>query len=263
MLDLTRFLIIGMAATLTACITDPTTEDTRVDIDLGATFETDAGVDGGCQSPTRLDLSLDRSTISTELSTSNTITVSLTGADGFGGTATLSATILDPQGNPLPGWTITLGASTLAVPQNGTATTTATVRIPSENRGLVGIARIAVASGAQTGTFAAQSTLTALNQITFPIAIVNNQCVYPAPSPNTVTARIGTKLRWLNNPSNTTYLVVHIDSNPYGVFHQSTSPGSAPGQIYEQTLSGTPSTSFRWYCHSPGPLANNYIQPVN
>ena len=119
MLCLNRFLIIGMAATLTACITDPTTEDTRVDLDLGATFDTDAGVDGGCQAPTRLDLTLDQSTISTELSTSNTITVSLTGADGFGGTATLSATILDPQGKAIEGALKSLGVDGVASVRQG------------------------------------------------------------------------------------------------------------------------------------------------
>lgn len=87
--------------------------------------------------------------------------------------------------------------------------------------------------------------------------------MYPAPSPGTVTVKIGTKLRWLNNPTNTLNLSIHVDSNPYSVFHQPTFPGSAPGAVYEQTVTGTASGSFRWYCHSPGPTVNNLIQPVN
>jgi plastocyanin len=256
-IDLTRFIAIGVAATLVACIEDPAATE-EADVALGSECGNGSG---GCVAQPRLDVTLDRSAITTELATSNAIVVTLTGSGGFGGTATLSASLRDPAGNPLPGWTIALDAATILVPQNGTATATATVTIPSENRGLVGTARIAVTSSAQTGTSAAQATLTALNQITFPIGITGGLCVYPSPS--TVTVKIGTKLRWLNLPTNTSDLTIHVNSNPYGVFHQPTFPASAPGQTYEQTVSGTPSTSILWYCHSPGLSANNLIQPVN
>lgn len=256
---LTRFITIGIAATLAACTGDPTSEEAALALESGS--GSGSGSDAGCYVPTRLDLSLDRYTVPTELAASSTIIVALTGSGGFGGAAALSASISDPNGNPLPGWTIALDRTTVQVPQNGTAIAVATVTTPSENRGLVGTARFAVTSSAATGTFVAAASVTAENQITLPIAIAGGQCIYPAPS--TVTVTIGTKLRWLNNPTNTSNLSIHVDSNPYGVYHQATDPGCAPGAAYEQTVTGTPSTSFRWYCHSPGPIANNLIQPVN
>lgn len=256
---LTRFITIGMIATLVACVGDPASEEASAA--LGSGSGSGSGSDAGCYVPTRLDVTLDRSAISMELLTSSTIIVALTGSGGFGGTATLTASISDPYGNPLPGWTIALDRTTVAVPLNGTAIAVATVTIPSENRGLVGTVRFAAASSAATGTFAAAASVTALNQITFPIAIANGLCIYPAPS--TVNVTIGTKLRWLNNPTNTSNLSIHTDANTNGIYHQATDPGSAPGQIYETTVTGTPSTSVRWYCHSPGPTANNFIQPVN
>ena len=258
-LDLTRFITIGMTAMLVACTADPAGEEATAALASGS--GSGSGSDAGCYVPTRLDLTLDRSAISTELATSSTIIVAMTGSGGFGGTVTLSAGISDPYGNPLPGWAIALDRTIVAVPPNGTAIAVATVAIPSENHGLVGTARFAVTSSAATGTFAATASVTALNQITFPIAIANGLCIYPAPS--TLNVTIGTKLRWLNNPTNTSNLSIHTDANTNGIYHQATDPGSAPGQIYETTVTGTPSTSVRWYCHSPGPTANNFIQPVN
>ena len=260
--DLTRLVTIGVAATLAACVEDPTTNrDTAA---LGS--ESGSGGEGSgclCATPARLDLTLDRSTITTELASANTIVVTLTAANGFGGPATLSGSIRDPNGNPLPGWAVTFDTTILYLPQNGTATAIATVAIPSENRGLIGTARIEVASNAPTGIHAAETTLIAANQITLPIGIEDNQCVYPSPAPNTVAVSIGTKLRWLNKPTNTWDLTIHVDSNPYGVYHQPNFPPTAPGQVYEQTVTGSPSTRFRWYCHAPGPAADNYIQPVD
>lgn len=258
MLDLTRLVTIGVAAMLAACIEDTTTERASATLEGSGSG---SGSDSGCTVPTRLDLTVDRSTIPTALATSNAIVVTLTGSGGYGGTVTLSATLRDPYGIPLPGWSITLDTPTLYVPQNGAATAVATVTVPSEDHGRIGTARIAVASSAQTGISAAETTLIVVDAITIPIDIVNGQCVYPSPS--TLMVKIGTKLRWLNKPTNTSNLVIHVDSNPYGVYHQNTYPGLAPGQVYEQTVTGVPSgTGIRWYCHSPGPSANNIIQPV-
>jgi hypothetical protein len=256
-LHLTRFLLLGAAA-LAACVDDTAEPDPA---SHGAGLSSEGSAEG--LATTRLDLALDRSTITTELGTSNAITVTLTGSGGFGGTATLSASLLDASGTTPAGWAIALDATTVTVPLNGTATTIARVTIPSENHGFTATARISVASSAATGTFTGSTSVTALNQITFPIGITGGLCVYPAPSPGTVNVSIGTKLRWLNKLTNTVYLSIHVASNPYGVLHQYPSPGLAPGAVYEQTLGGAPGASFNWYCHSPGPTTTNLIQPVN
>lgn len=259
-------LALGAAAALAACIEVPVPVPVEADpASLGAGLAVDAGTSdcGGTAAP-RLDLSLDRTAITTELATSNAITVTLQASGGFGGAVTLAATLSAASGGAAPaGWAITLDAGTVTVPVNGVATTIARVFIPSENRGLAATAHITATSGATVGTFAADASVTALNQITFGIGIAGGLCVYPAPSPGTVNASIGTKLRWLNLPTNTINISIHVDSNTYGVPHQLTSPGSAPGIAYEATLGGTPGTAFRWYCHSPGPVVSNYIQPVN
>lgn len=253
------------AAALAACIEVPVPVPVEADpASLGAGLVIDAGTSdcGGTSAP-RLDLSLDRTAITTELATSNAITVTLQAAGGFGGAVTLSGSLSSGGGAAPAGWAITFDAATVTVPVNGVATTIARVVIPSENHGLSATAHIAAASSATVGTFAADASVTALNQITFGIGIAGGLCAYPAPSPGTVTASIGTKLRWLNLPTSTINISIHTDSNPYGVFHQATSPGSAPGIAYEATLTGTPGAAFRWYCHAPGPVVNNYIQPVN
>jgi hypothetical protein len=251
-----RVLLLGAAATLAACVDGTTAPDLA---SPGEELATESSVEG--LATTRLDLTLDRSTITTELASTNLVTVTLTGSGGFGGTATLSGTLRDASNNALPGWTISFSPATVTVPVNGTATAVATITIPSENRGLAATAKISVASSAATGTFTRSASVTVQNQITLPIGLTNNLCTYPSPSP--VNATIGTKLRWLNKSTNVSVISIHVATNSYGVLHQNPSPGLFPGQAYEQTLIGVPGASFNWYCHSPGPTGTNLIQPVN
>ena len=206
----------------------------------------------------RLDVTVDKPTISTELKTTHMVTVSLTAAGGFGGDVTLAPSVVDGTGTPLQGWTVVLDKTTVTLPTDGTGSAIATVTVPSTNKGLVGTVKIDVTG---TGIPAKQvtSAVTALNQITFQMTLNgNNQCVYPPAG--TVPVTIGTKLRWLNKAASN--VTIHVGGNANTINHQA-DPGSPPNGVYEQTVTGNPGANISWYCHAPGPTVNNLIlQPV-
>ena len=198
----------------------------------------------------RLDVSVDKPTIATELNTTHMVTVTLTGSDGFGGAVTLVPSVVDAADLPLTAWTIVLDNANLNVPVDGTATAIATVTIPSENKGLVGTAKFVATSTAGVGTFTASSAFTALDQVTIRTTLdANGQCVYPPDA--TVNLTIGSKIRFLNGAT-AGNITIHVNNNGNGVDHQP-DPGSAPGVAYEQTITGAPGNAFEWYCHDPGP----------
>lgn len=212
------------------------------------------GCSASCQieATPRLDVSVDKPTVATELGTTHMITVTLTGSDGFGGQVTLAPSIVDAANAPLTAWTIALDQTTLTVPQNGTATAIATVTIPSQNKGLVGTAKFVATSSAGVGTFDASSAITALDQVTVMLNLdANGQCDYPPNS--TIQLTMGTKIRWFNNEAaGGQRITIHVEGNGNGVDHQP-DPGSAPQTAYEQIIGGSPGQAFNWYCHDPGP----------
>ena len=201
----------------------------------------------------RLDVLIDKPTISTELRTTHMVTVTLGAAGGFAGPVSLAATVVDGAGVAIPGWTVALDKPSIDVPANGGGTAIATVTVPSTNKGLTGTVKIDVTAA---GVPAKQVTtaVTALNQITIPMTLSGGQCVYPAAG--TVPVTVGTKVRWLNKAA--ANLTIHIGGNTNGFAHQP-DPGSAPNAAYEQTVTGTPGGPITWYCHAPGPTVNNLL----
>jgi hypothetical protein len=79
---------------------------------------------GDDQNPTpKLDVSVDKDTVATELGKMDMVTFTLTGSGGFGEDVQLAATLTDATSMPVTAITMT-GPTTLTVPQNGSATAT-------------------------------------------------------------------------------------------------------------------------------------------
>ncbi len=240
--------------------------DTGETCDDGATTSGD-GCSATCQTEAtpRLDISVDKPTISTELMSTNMVTVTLTGSDGFTGAVNLAATLVNATDTPITAWTVALDTSTVTVPIDGTATAVATLTIPSDSKVLTGSLKIAATSSAGVGTFTSTSAVTATNQVTINMKLdANGQCIYPAAG--TTNLVVGSNVRWLNTEAadSGNRITIHINNgDQYGVPHQS-DPGSDPGTAYERTLTGTPAGTFSWYCHAPGPDVGNTLrlQPV-
>lgn len=194
----------------------------------------------------RLDVTVDKPTVMTELGTSTMITVTLTGSGGFAGAVTLTATVVDGAGAAVPGWTVGLNQATVNVATNGSAVAVATLQVPTLNSGLAGTVKIDAVSSLGTQTLT--SAVTALNQVSVTVTENAGQCVYPSATPMQVVA--GTKVRFVNKFT-TDNITIHVDGNANGVNHES-DPGHAVNTAYEATVSGTTGT-ITWYCHAPGP----------
>jgi hypothetical protein len=217
----------------------------------GGTGDAPGGGDDAPGAVPRVDVSIDKPTVTTELMTTNMLTVTVTSANGFAGAVSLTASVVDAQGQPLAAWPVTLSAASLTVAANASAQSVATLMIPSENRGLAGTVKIEATSSA--GTQSVTSAVTALNQITFGVTLNNGQCEYPTAGTTNVT--YGTKVRFLNEAD--TNITIHVDDGgPYGVPHQP-DPGSPPDMAYEKVVTEPTQTptiqQFSWYCHQPGP----------
>jgi hypothetical protein len=203
----------------------------------------------------KVDVTIDKQAISTELYTNNPITVTVTGSGGFSGAVALSGTVVDANDTAIPGWTVEFSAPSVTLAANGTQTSVATLKIPGTNTGLGGTLKITGASSATTGSNVASATVTAMNQVTFSVKVDNGtgKCAYTAES-GTATKPVkisqGTKVRFFN--TGTTNLVIHSGGV---ISHQGQAPNglddkvTEPNTAYEQMPTGTGAAT--WYCHDP------------
>jgi hypothetical protein len=202
-----------------------------------------------------VDVTIDKTTIPTELKTSNPIMVTVTGSGGFTGDVALSAAIVDANNAPLADWTVDFSAPTVTLTKDGTGTAVATLKIPAKSTGLAGTVKIIGTSTATLGTNTAAANVTALNQVTFSLKVdaATGKCVYPAEAGNSttpVTIAQSTKIRFFNTGA--ANLVIH-SGGP--ISHQGQAPNgladptTEPNTAYEQTPTGAGVAT--WYCHAP------------
>lgn len=214
----------------------------------------------------RLDVAIDQPALSTELKTSNLLTISLEGADGFSGPVNLTASAVDEAGDAISGWTVTLNTPTVNLTENGTADVVATLAIPAEYRGPTGNVKIDVSSTA--GKQSVSSVVTVANQVTFRLAVNGGICAYPTDAgnqANPIRVTTGTKVRFFN--AGTVNLEIH-SNNAGGVSHQGQAPNGTADPVteantaYEQTITNGVDSNIIWYCHSPvNPAETNATRP--
>jgi cysteine-rich repeat protein len=207
------------------------------------------------QAQPKLTASVDKPTLSTQLLTTNMVTVSLQSGNGFAGQVTLAPSVVDANGNALAGWTVTLDKTTVDVAANGTASAVATIKIPSDTRAASGTIKIDATSS--LGVEHIQSVATVAKQISFPVTLNGTQCVYPTYAVGTVRVLSGTTLRFENKDA-AQNMIFHIGTGVGGLSHQPDS-GTAPGAAYTQTVTGT-SGQVDWYCHNRNNPGNMLLQ---
>lgn len=207
------------------------------------------GPDAAVLAP-RLDVSVDKPTINTELGSSSMVTVTLTSSGGFSGAVNLTATVVDGTGAPLAGWMVALNSATVNLTENGTGSAVATLAIPPNAAELTGKIKIDVVSS--LGSTTQMSEVTALKQVTLNITEnAQGQCVYPTtPSMMNLQVKAGTKIRFINKFT-TDNVAIHSNG---GAFGHENNDGHAPNTAYEVTVN---TGTANWYCHSPGPTVNN------
>jgi plastocyanin len=226
------------------------------EIGTPASGDDDDDVGSNPTTPTpRVNVSVDKPLLATELMTTNMVTITAQAAGGFAGPVMLNASVVDAGGAAMPGWTVTLNNPMVTLAAGGSATAVATIVVPAENKGLTGMLKVDASSSA--GATTTMSTVNVANQVTFVMKLTGGNCTYPT---GTLTVKVGTKVRWVNTET-ASRITIHMDRPVRdGLVHQD-DPGSAPGAAYERVtalnangaLSGT---SMSWYCHAPGPDLN-------
>lgn len=194
----------------------------------------------------RVDLSVDKPAVTTDLNVDNTIVVTATGAMGFAGDVTLTAAVSDSSGTALNGWT-TLATSTITLATDGTGTADLKLKIPPNAPTLTGTIKISA-----TSTAAASETSVAVTAN--PVVIVKisengaGQCAYPAyPVNSPLRVKAGRMLKIVNNT--TKLMTVHVDPGISGLPHESGTISN--GQSYNGTLMSA-GDAGNFYCHNGG-----------
>jgi hypothetical protein len=249
----TPLLAMTLGLSLAGCLTIGDTGSASTEGGDDGSNPSSQGSSGNNQS--KVDVTLDKQAISTELYTSNPVTVTVTGSGGFSGAVALSGTVVDATGTAIPGWTVEFSTPSVTLAKDGTQTSVATLKIPGTNTGLSGTLKITGASAATTGSSVASATVAALNQITFSVKVdpATNKCAYTQESgtvANPVKLSQGTKVRFFN--TGTANLVIHSGGV---ISHQGQGPNgladpvTEPNTAYEQLPTGAGVAT--WYCHDP------------
>ncbi len=219
-----------------------------------------AGVDAPVVATPKVAVTLDRATISTELLSSELITVTITGTGGFAGPVTLVATVVNAADNtPVVGATAVFSQPSVTLTANGSTVSAITVKLPNKAPAAV---KVNVSATSSAPAADVSSALTVANQVTLVIKKSGNgDCSY-ADAPD-IEIRVGTMMRFKAGDT-IPNLVIHSEGLGQGVPHQQrdgdNTPNLALGDVY-QKMSGPSVGAFSWYCHTPGPNLDGDMDP--
>lgn len=196
----------------------------------------------------RVDVSI-AGPLTTELMTVNPVLVTVRGSNGFSGNVTLAVAALDPGGNAIPTWDVALTDTSIDLPLDGTAQTTATLVIPPKRVRLDGTIRVTMTVAGADGTHLASSAITVRDQVSWATRVPagTTSCLYPAnggTTANPVVIALDTKVRLVNNGT------VPFQFHASGIMTHPAADTPAGG-AFEQVPTGVGTMS--WYCHAPGP----------
>ncbi|TMQ22590.1 MAG: hypothetical protein E6J91_01170 [Deltaproteobacteria bacterium] len=251
----TPFLAAALGLGLAGCLVGDARTPAAGGDDDGNGSQGSNGSNGSNNPTPKVDVTVDRTTVASELHTNNPINVTVTGSGGFAGDVALSGSIVDSTGTAIAGWAVDFNPATVTLSANGTGSSVATLKIPGLNTGLAGMLKITGASAATTGTNIATIPVNVTNQVTFSVKVDNatGKCVYTADSGTVgtpVKLSLGTKVRFFN--TGTANLVIHSGGV---ISHQGQAPNgladpvTEPNTAYEQMPTGTGAAT--WYCHDP------------
>ena len=182
--------------------------------------------------------SFDKPTVTTELFTTEMLTVTVTGAMGFSGDVALTPTVVDAQNQPITGWTLTATPPTVTLPQNGSMTSIISVQIPSDSAALAATVKVATSSSAAVAT--ATSAFTVQKQLHLAME-AGTGAGAPHPHPGlgaNLNVKTGTNVIFINNDT-----IAHLIHGDNGIPHEPSD--LLPNATYQVTVTA----DGQWYCH--------------
>jgi len=196
---------------------------------------------GGMQTGTpRIQATADKTTVSSELGKTETVTVTVQSMDSFAGTVNITPTLMDGT-TALTNFTLTATPATLDLAAGETATVQVAVKIPTDAGAISPTLKVDLASGAVTADVSSAFTVANTYTLTIPAGTGNSATHAGLPSPNApLRLKAGAKVTFDNADS-----ITHVIHGNGGIPHENLSLGAA-GTSYTVTLTN----DATWYCHS-------------
>lgn len=194
---------------------------------------------GGTTSTPRIAGTVDKTTVTSELGKTETLTYTITASGGFSGDVAVSAAALDSTGAAVTGYTLTPSAPSVTLTADGTATVSLDVKIPTDAGVLDPTIKLSLSSSA--APVDVTSAFTVAKQITI-LFDAGTGAAAPhtgLPQPNSrLNILSGTKIVFHNGDT-----IAHRIHGDGGIAHEQND--LAPGGDYTVTVT----QSADWYCH--------------
>jgi hypothetical protein len=187
--------------------------------------------------------------VTSDLNVDNTVTVTVTGSMGFTGDVTLAATAADAGSVAITDWSATLATTTVTLTADGTQTAMLTLKAMGDTAALAGNLTVTATSTADPATAAVAVTFNPVLHVVFADNGAGTVVYPPHAINNPYLLKIGRQMA-VYNGSSTKILVVHTNNVITGLSHEGSSPGTAPGAAYLNTLTGAAGDEDNFYCHN-------------
>lgn len=195
------------------------------------------GGDGSGTETPRLDATVDKTTVMTELGKTEMITVTLSSMHGFTGSVPVTPSVLDGA-TAVTGWTVTATPATVDLGAGGTATVTLAVKIPTDSTALAPELKVDLGGTSPTTV---SSAFNVANKVTIEIGAGTGTGIPHAGLPLNQPLRIRAGTMVVFHNGDTIQHVIHASG---GINHENTGAGM-PGSSYMVTPTG----DATWYCH--------------
>jgi cysteine-rich repeat protein len=210
------------------------------------------GCSATCQtesSAPHVAISVDKSTVTSDLNVESSVTVTATSQNGFSGNVTLTVAS-DASGVPITDWVTNLDNPTLALAPGASATAVLKISAMGDAAMLAGSVKITATGGDVPVDATVATTFNAVLAITF--ADAAGTCNYPightVASPYLI--KTGRQIA-IYNGSATLGMVIHTNAQIAGFPHEDprVAPGTTPGTAHTATITGVAGDEDQFYCH--------------
>jgi hypothetical protein len=196
-------------------------------------------------------ITVDHTTVTTDLNVTAKVVVTATGSMGFSGPVTLAISAVGSDGTTvLADWKPTIDNTALTLTENGTATANISLNLAGDVDELLGSIKIAATSSAAESDADVAVTANPVMDVSF-VDNASGTCTYFAQNPAQYTIKVGRQIAVYNASTTGRGLIVHAGGVP-GFPHENVGgTPTAVGQAYINMITGT-AQNVPFGCHQTG-----------
>jgi hypothetical protein len=201
---------------------------------------TGEGNGGGTTATPRIQASVDKTTVSSELGKTETLMVTVQSMNGFTGPVNVNASVLDGT-TALTTYTVTSTPASVTLEPGASQQIELKVKIPSDATALAPTVKVDLGGGAVSTNVSSAFTVAKQYTLVIPAGTGNTTLHAGLPSANApLRLNAGTKLVFRNSDT-----ITHVIHGNGGIPHENLALGAA-GTDYSVTIQN----DATWYCHS-------------